>query len=163
MAQKKEFASSLVPVFSSGFIIPGCRVLRFTVGCNSFVIVACYWLSGVKMLLADCRLSGVAVGVGVGSKSPTVGLRVLVVDCLCPRAQFFHLSLPTSASYAGIVFLANWLTQVLTSVLLVLGSHDNRKKDSLCQLHDLFFLQLIANSIQEDNLDSRCTSLRLCI
>jgi hypothetical protein len=117
-------------------------------------------LSGVGKSFADGRFAGVAVVVGVDSWFLTVGVRFRcwLLIAYVGYAQFFHLSLPTSASYAGIFFIANWLTQVLTSVLLVLGSHDNRKKDSLCQLHDLFFLQLIAISIQEDNLDSRCTS-----
>jgi hypothetical protein len=72
------------------------------------------------MSFADVRLAGVAVVVGVDSWFSTVGrcrcwLLIACVGC----AQFFHLSLPTSAYYAGIFFLVNWLTQVLTLNLLV--------------------------------------------
>lgn len=85
------------------------------------VIVVSYWLSGGGMSFADVRLAGVAVVVGVDSWFLTVGVRFRcwLLIAYVGYAQFFHLSLPTSAYYAGIFFLVNWLTQVLTLNLLV--------------------------------------------
>ncbi len=88
-AQKKGFASNLVPVFSSGYIIPGCRVLRLTVGCNSFSD-SCF-LQVVGKSFADGRLAGVAVVAGVDSCFSTVGVRYrcsLLIVCVGGCAQF---------------------------------------------------------------------------